>query len=129
MFVSTPGLVVADVAGPDAVLPVVGSQAPGAVITEVSPLLPVASSTIVPVAVVTRVWSRPSEQGDGRERSYQIIVTTWRGLSNLSLITFLISPQVVKISCGVMLVCYNISEKLSTFPSQSQMECRIERER
>ena len=73
MLVATPGLVVADVAGPDAVLPVVGSQAPGAVVTEVAPLLPVAGPTIVPVAVVTRVGSRPSEQGDGRHDNYQII--------------------------------------------------------
>ena len=75
MFVSTPGLVVADVAGPDAVLPVVGSEAPGAVVTEVASLVSVARPTIVPVAVVTRVWARPSEQGDGRKRSYQI--RTW----------------------------------------------------
>ena len=73
MFVSTPGLVVADVAGPDAVLPVVGSEAPGAVVTEVASLVSVARPTIVPVAVVTRVWPRPSEQGDGRHGSYQII--------------------------------------------------------
>ena len=73
MFISTPGLVVADVAGPDAVLSVVGSEAPGAVVTEVASLVSVPSSTIVPVAVVTRVWARPSEQGDGRDGSYQII--------------------------------------------------------
>ena len=73
MFIATPGLVVADVAGPDAVLPVVGCEAPGAVITEVSPLVPVAGSTVVPVAVVTRVWARPSEQGDGRDGNYQIV--------------------------------------------------------
>ena len=80
MLVSAPGLVVADVAGPDAVLPVVGGETPGAVVTEVASLVSVPGPPIVPVAVVTRVWSRPSEQGDGRERSYQIIVTTWRGL-------------------------------------------------
>ena len=73
MFVSTPGLVVADVAGPDAVLPVVGSEAPGAVVAEVASLVSVARPTIVPVAVVTRVWARPSEQGDCRDGSYQII--------------------------------------------------------
>ena len=75
MFVATPGLVVADVAGPDAVLPVVGVEAPGAVVTEVSPLVPVPSPTIVPVAVVTRVWAGPSEQGDGRQGNYQIIIS------------------------------------------------------
>ena len=87
MFISTPGLVVADVAGPDAVLPVVGIEAPGAVITEVSPLVPVAGSTIVPVAVVTRVWARPSEQGDGRDGNCQIIARVFYQ----------------KIFCGVML--------------------------
>ena len=73
MFISTPGLVVADVARPDAVLPEVRSEAPGAVITEVTSLVPVASSTIVPVAVVTSVRARPSEQGDGSQGHYQII--------------------------------------------------------
>ena len=87
MFVATPGLVVADVAGPDAVLPVVGCEAPGTVVTEVSPLVSVASSTIVPVAVVTRVWARPSEQGDGRDGNCQIIARFFYQ----------------KIFCGVML--------------------------
>ena len=57
ILISTPGLVVADVARPDAVLSEVRSEAPGAVITEVTSLLPVASPTIVPVAVVTSVWA------------------------------------------------------------------------
>ena len=87
MLVATPGLVVADVARPDAVLPVVGCEAPGTVVTEVSPLVSVASSTIVPVAVVTRVWARPSEQGDGRDGNCQIIARVFYQ----------------KIFCGVML--------------------------
>ena len=61
MLVSAPGLVVADVAGPDAVLPVVGGEAPGGVVTEVSPLLPVPSAAIVPVTVVASVRAGPSE--------------------------------------------------------------------
>ena len=61
MLVSAPGLVVADVAGPDAVLPVVGGEAPGGVVTEVTPLLPVPTTAIVPVTVVASVWARPSE--------------------------------------------------------------------
>ena len=68
MFVATPGLVVADVARPDAVLPVVGRQAPGGVVTEVSPLLPVPSTTIIPVTVVASVWSRPSNTESGVSR-------------------------------------------------------------
>ena len=61
VLVSTPGLVVTDVSGPDAVLPVVGRQAPGRVVTEVAPLLPEASPRLVPVAVVASVRPRPSE--------------------------------------------------------------------
>ena len=60
MFVATPGLVVADVAGPDAVLPVGRREAPGGV-TEVAPLLPEARPRLVPVAVVASVRPRPSE--------------------------------------------------------------------
>ena len=56
MFVATPGLVVADVAGPDAVLPVGRREAPGGV-TEVALALP----RLVPVAVVASVRARPSE--------------------------------------------------------------------
>ena len=56
MFVATPGLVVADVAGPDAVLPVGRREAPGGV-TEVALALP----GLVPVAVVASVRARPSE--------------------------------------------------------------------
>ena len=56
MFVATPGLVVADVAGPDAVLPVGRCEAPGGV-TEVALALP----RLVPVAVVASVRARPSE--------------------------------------------------------------------
>ena len=63
---------VADVAGPDAVLPVVGGETPGAVVTEVASLVSVPGPPIVPVAVVTRVWPRPSEQGDGRQDNYHI---------------------------------------------------------
>ena len=61
MLVSAPGLVVADVAGPDAVLPIVRGETPGGVVTEVSPLLPVPSAAIVPVTVVASVRARPSE--------------------------------------------------------------------
>ena len=93
ILISTPGLVVADVARPDAVLSEVRSEAPGAVITEVTSLLPVASPTIVPVAVVTSVWARPSEQGDGSQGHYQIIPGLFL-LSNPSRIASLIFQKV-----------------------------------
>ena len=79
MLVSTPRLVIADVAGADAVLSEVGSQAPGnklqlstlcfnltngpgRVITEVSSLVPETVPRVISVAVVTRVWTTSSGQ-------------------------------------------------------------------